>query len=186
MKRQIVENEAERLKVQEMLAKAKARAKVFEESESGDGKIFPLTKEAIPNKQRGLGHYLQKGGHQKQILDAHLFPKKADIAEVLCNLLKQQSTPDIDLDVFDGNPFEYHYFMTLFHELVEERIEDPRGRLTCLIKYTKGDPKEMIMHCVQQPATVGYDNAKKLLEQEYGNLYSIMSMYTLTKKQAEI
>ena len=186
MKRQIVENEAERLKVQEMLAKAKARAKVFEESESGDGKIFPLTKEAIPNKQRGLGHYLQKGSHQKQILDAHLFPKKADIAEVLCNLLKQQSTPDIDLDVFDGNPLEYHYFMTLFHELVEKRIEDPRGRLTCLIKYTKGDPKEMIMHCVQQPATVGYDNAKKLLEQEYGNPYSIMSMYTLTKKQAEI
>ena len=36
------------------------------------------------------------------------------------------------------------------------------------------------MHCVQQPAAVGsvwYDNAKELLEQKYGNPYSIMSMY---------
>ena len=104
MKRQIAENEAERLKVQEMVAKAKARAKVFEESESGDGKLFPQTKEVRPNKQTDLDHYLQEGSHQKQILDAHLPPKKTDIAEVLCNLVKQQSAPDIDLDVFDGNP----------------------------------------------------------------------------------
>ena len=47
-----------------------------------------------------------------------------------------------------------------------------------MIKYTKGDPKEMIKHCVQQSAGVGYDNAKKLLEQKYGNPYDIISMYT--------
>ena len=40
MKRQIAEKEAERLN----------RAKVFEESESGDGEFFPQTKEARPNK----------------------------------------------------------------------------------------------------------------------------------------
>ena len=160
-----------------MVAKPKARAKVFEKSESGDGMLFTQTKEARPNKQTDIEHYLQRGSHQKQILDEHLPPRKTDIAEVLCNLVKQQPTPDVDLDVFDGNPLEYHYFMTLFHELVEKRIEDPRGRLTCLIKYTKGDLKEMIKHCVQQPAAVGYDNAKKLLEQKYGNPYSIMSLY---------
>ena len=127
-------------------------------------------------KNTYIDHYFQRGSHQKLIKDEHLYPKN-DIAEVLCNLVKQQSAPDVDLDVFDGNPLEYHCFMTLFHELAEKRIEDPRGRLTRLIKYTKGDPKEMIKHCVQQPAAVGYDNAKKLLQQKYGNPYSIMSMY---------
>ena len=39
--------------------------------------------------------------------------------------------------------------MTLFHELVEKQIDDPRGRLTRLIRYTKSDPKAMIQHCVQ-------------------------------------
>ena len=123
---------------------------------------------ARPNKQTDLGHYLEKGSYQywmkqilKQILDAHLPPKMADIAEILCNLVKQQSGPYVDLDVFHGNPLEYHYFMTLFHELVKKRIEGPRGRLTRLIKYTKGDPKKIIKHCVQQPAAVGYDNATK-------------------------
>ena len=72
--------------------------------------------------------------------------------------------------------------MTLFRELVEKRSEDPRGRLTCLIKYTKGDLKEMIKHCVQQPAAAGHDNAKKLLQQKYGNPYSIMSMYRIEIK----
>ena len=67
--------------------------------------------------------------------------------------------------------------MTLFHELVDKIIDDPRGRLTRLIKYTKGVAKEMIKHCVQQPAAFGYYNAKKLLQQKYGNPFSIMSMY---------
>ena len=56
------------------------------------------------------------------------------------------AAPDVALDVFDGNPLEYHNFITLFHEVVEKRIDDPGGRLTRLIKYTKGDPKDMIQH----------------------------------------
>ena len=69
------------LKVQEMLAKAKAkaRAKALEESESGDGKLFPQTEEARPNKQTDIDHYLQRGSHQKQSLDEHLSSKKTDM-----------------------------------------------------------------------------------------------------------
>ena len=50
MKRQTAENEAERLKVQEMVAKAKARAKVYQKSKSVDGKLSPHTEEARPSK----------------------------------------------------------------------------------------------------------------------------------------
>ena len=39
--------------------------------------------------------------------------QQADITSIACNLLKQQSAPDADLDVFDGNPLEYHNFITL-------------------------------------------------------------------------
>ena len=49
-----------------------------------------------------------------------------DVTEILCKLVKQQAVPDVDLDVFDGNPLEYHYFMTLFHEVVEKRVDYPR------------------------------------------------------------
>ena len=62
---------------------------------------------------------------------------------MLCKLMKQQSTPEIDLDVFDGNPLNFHYFMAVFRETVEKKIEDSCGRLSQLIKYITGEVKDM-------------------------------------------
>ena len=62
---------------------------------------------------------------------------------MLCKMMKQQSTPEIDLDVFDGNPLNFHYFMAVFRETVEKKIEDSCGRLSQLIKYITGEVKDM-------------------------------------------
>ena len=35
----------------------------------------------------------------------------------------------------------------------------------------------MIQHGVQQPSSVGYKNAKKILDQNYGNPYNIMGVF---------
>ena len=102
---------------------------------------------------------------------------QVDITSMLCNLLKQQSAPDVDLDIFDENSLEHHNFMALLHELLKKRIDDSRGRLTRSIRYTKGDPKDMIQHCVLQPPSVSCKNAKKILYQKYGNPYNIMGVY---------
>ena len=61
-----------------------------------------------------------------------------EVSDVLCQLLKQQSAPDVDIDVFDGNPLNFKYFMSLFRQVVESKMKDPRGRLARLIKYTTG------------------------------------------------
>ena len=45
--------------------------------------------------------------------------------------------------------------MTLFHDVVEKRIDDPRRRLARLLKYKSGNTKEMIKYCVQEPSTMG-------------------------------
>ena len=100
-----------------------------------------------------------------------------NIVDALHNLVKQQTAPDIELDFFDGIPLDFHYFMTLFHEVVEKRIDDPRGRLARLLKYTSGNAKEMIKHCVQEPPTMGYQHAKKILVEKYGNPYHVMVEY---------
>ena len=111
-------------------------------------------------------------GMENQEIDRTVTVGQPDITSILCNLSKQQSAPDVDVDVFDGNPLEYHNFMTLFHELVENHIDDPRGRLTQLISYTKS-----ILYCVQQPPFVGHKNAKKILDQMYGSPCNIMGVY---------
>ena len=45
-------------------------------------------------------------------------------------MMKQQSAPEININVFDGNPLNFHYFMAVFKEAVEKKIEYTRGRLT--------------------------------------------------------
>ena len=67
--------------------------------------------------------------------------------------------------------------MTIFHEIVVKRIEGPRGRLTRLINYTRGDAEEMIKHCVQIPPTMGYQYAKKILMEKYRNSYHAIVEY---------
>ena len=83
---------------------------------------------------------------------------------MLCKLLKLHAAPEVDMKSFDGNTLNYHYFMALFKEVVESKIDDPRGRLTRLIKYTAGDAKEFIKHCIQLPSNKGFKNAKYILE----------------------
>ena len=116
-------------------------------------------------------------GLENEEIDRAMVIGQADITNMLCNLLKQQLAPDMDVDVFHVNPVEYHNFMTLFHELVEKQIDDLRGRLSRLIRYMTGDLKDMIQHCRQQPPSVSYRNAKKLLDQKYGNSCNIMGVY---------
>ena len=54
--------------------------------------------------------------------------------DALCHLVKKQSAPDIELDVFDGNSLDFHYFIKLFNEVVGKNVDDLRGRLARLLK----------------------------------------------------
>ena len=56
---------------------------------------------------------------------------------MLCKLIQQQG----DIDTFSRDPLEYHYFMEVFIEAVDKRIEGLRGMPTRLIKYTTGEAK---------------------------------------------
>ena len=97
-----------------------------------------------------------------------------DISQMLCKLLKLHAVAEVDMEPFDGNTLNYHYFMALFKEVVESKIDDPRGRLTRLLKYTTGDAKELIKHCIQLPSNEEFKNAKHLLEKVYGNPHEIL------------
>ena len=90
-------------------------------------------------------------------------------SNALCKLLELQVAPEVDMEQFDGNPLNCHYFMALFAEDVETKIEEPRGRLTRLIKFTIGEARELIKHCLQLPHNRGYQHARALLEKNFVN-----------------
>ena len=46
-------------------------------------------------------------------------------AEMLSKLLREQSTPQVDMEPFEGNLLDFTYIMSLFQESVGKKIEDP-------------------------------------------------------------
>ena len=49
---------------------------------------------------------------------------------------------------------------------MENKIDDPRGRLIRLIQYTTDEARDMIHHCIQQPSATGYKTAMMLLQKK--------------------
>ena len=41
-----------------------------------------------------------------------------NIKEIMCELLRQQAVPAFEIDIFDGNSMDFHYFMIVIKEVV--------------------------------------------------------------------
>ena len=67
------------------------------------------------------------------------------------------------MECFDGNVLNYHHFVALFREVVESKIEDPRGMLIRLLKYTSGEAKELVNHCIQLPSNEGFEGCVRYI-----------------------
>ena len=103
-------------------------------------------------------------------------------ADVLCQLLKQQAAPEVDIEVFDRNLLNSKYFMSVFKKVVETKVDDPRGRLTRLIKYTSGEVKELVKNCLYLPASEGYKEAIRMVNERYGDPQKFLAAYRMEIK----
>ncbi len=103
--------------------------------------------------------------------------------ETLLEVLQLQSAPKVDMDVFSGEVLEYQYFIETFREVVERVIPDERGRLTRLIQYTSGEPKELIRHCIHDDPGTCYTHAMDLLKNQYGDPHRIATAYLKELRQ---
>ena len=198
--------EMQQLTVKREMAKAEARAKVFERAErdikEGSGcesgladvtgsKYFvrsPVARGGLPTvsatKPAASGH---SGilAELEATKDHTAGGKKLreevvgepSIFQELKKHLALRDAPVLQVDAFDGNPLNYHYFVAMFKEVVENKIEDPLGRLTRLIQLTTGEAKELIKHCIQETPSSGYVHAKQLLEEQYGNKFRVATAY---------
>ena len=60
---------------------------------------------------------------------------------------------------------------------MEKEIADPQGRLTRLIKLTTGEVRELVKPFIHNNPKYDYENAMKLLERQYGNLFKLLTYY---------
>ena len=184
------------LKKQEQICKMQAMEKVYSDvedpiedikEEAGDvskteskekmqedtRKVFvsePPQKKLKPSKEEKGRTVAYSNHHAEANSDPNLY-------HAVTAMIKLQSAPKPDLDVFTGKPLDYPFFKATFKEVVEKTVDDQVGRLTRLIKYTNGDAKDLIAHLIHASPLSCYDEAIKMLDNEYGNPHLIHRSY---------
>ena len=227
-KKRNAELQAESLQIEEEMAKAQARVKIYEgenidqkvpletltmaDIKADDSRYPVITKKqkyldqnekssaatqsqtrprvirfSTTNNQQGelqdKQHHLQDQQssitvNQNEVTDKITKPcEDNEIGTMLYQLVKEQSAPSVDIEVFDGNPLHYTYFRSMFREAVEKRIKDPQGKLTRLINLTSREAKELVKPFIHDRPECGFANAMRLLEKQYGNPHKLLASY---------
>ena len=140
-------------------------------------KVTNVSQSNIKDDDRVKKSMKQKNSDTSNLKASKVDCTDSEMEQMMSMLLRQQAASEVDIDLFTGDPTEYHYFSAIFEEVAEKKVDDARGRLTRLIKYTDEEPKKMIKHSIKQPENTGYKNARSLLEQKNGNPHSIIAAY---------
>ena len=163
-----IKMEAEKVELQLKLVKAKR------EEEEGD---HNLIEENIKPPLKDRKAKIVGSTKSKKVIRADKNIEQSDILCAMMKLINLQTAPEVDIDVFTGDPLEYQYFRATFKDVVENKIEDPRERLIRLLKYTAGDVKESIKHCLYEEDQVCFKEAIRILDKDYGDKHVLMNLY---------
>ena len=85
--------------------------------------------------------------------------------------------PKVSITKFSGYPLEYISFMRSFDSRIASRTNDMREWLYFLEQYTTGTPREIPRSCMLLPAFTGYEEARKCLDERYGDNNLIAQSY---------
>ncbi len=93
------------------------------------------------------------------------------------DLVTAVTLPQPDVPKFSCNPVEYHTFIMAFDTRISTRTSSNTDRLYYLNQYLLGEAKDAISGCLHMNLTVGYPEARRILDQEFGDGYKISSAY---------
>ena len=85
--------------------------------------------------------------------------------------------PHAEVQAFDGDPVNYCNYIRSFENLIEAKTKSSSTRLYYLVQYTSGDAQELMQSCLSMRPDEGYQEARRLLKERYGQSYKIASAY---------
>ena len=88
-------------------------------------------------------------------------------------LLDAVNLPKTSLHTFDGNPLQYHMFITAFDNMVDNKLVSNSTKLNILVEHCTGKAAKIIQCCVLMSPEEGYWKARQLLAERFGNEYTI-------------
>ena len=101
----------------------------------------------------------------------------SDVHLQIGDIASAMSLPSPDVPTFSGDHTEYNSFILAFDTRISPRTVHNSDRLYYLHQYVKGEPRELIDGCLHMSPDVGYQEARRLLQIEYGDPYKITNSY---------
>jgi hypothetical protein len=122
--------------------------------DSMDPEVSPVRLGAVPKTP--LQHTVETFG-------------QGNLAELIITQQKLALLPAREITAFDGDPLNYHVFMRAFEHVIEDKTSSSQDRLYFLEQYTSGQPRSLVRSCLHMDARNGYVEAKRLLEEHFGD-----------------
>lgn len=104
---------------------------------------------------------------QNNVLD--IMKRQNEITTLLIQQPQLTSLPKRDIQIFDGDPLQYHTFMRAFENGVESKSDRYSDCLYFLEQFTRGRPRELVRSCQHVDPERGYTQAKAMLQEHFGN-----------------
>ncbi|XP_013403245.1 uncharacterized protein LOC106168647 [Lingula anatina] len=92
-------------------------------------------------------------------------------------LVAALSLPQPEIPKFSGDLISYRTFMTAFDTRIASRTASPSDRLYYLDQHLVGEPKDIVSGCFLFDPETGYQEARRLLDKEYGDPYKTALVY---------
>ena len=85
--------------------------------------------------------------------------------------------PPSEPNIFDGDPLKYPSWKAAFHTLIEQKRVPPSETIHYLKKYLSSSVREVVENYFRLSSEDAYDEAKKILEQRYGDPFVIANAF---------
>nr|BDT62740.1 MAG: hypothetical protein [Metapenaeus ensis nimavirus] len=99
------------------------------------------------------------------------------LADILSVRQRSDTLPRLEPEVFKGDILQYPKWNKAFETLVESKTNSASERLYYIGKYTDGEAKEAISSLLSLDTTEAYNDARELLKQRYGDVFTIAQAY---------
>lgn len=108
---------------------------------------------------------------------ANILQRQNDITSILVKQQQHSKLPQREIPVFSGDVLLYRPFIRAFEHTIELKTDNSADRLYFLDQYTSGLPRDLVRSCLHMSPDTGYEKAKVLLQEHYGDEFKICSAY---------
>ncbi len=106
-----------------------------------------------------------------------ILQRQNEISELLIKQQNASQLPPREILVFDGDPLKFNLFMHAFKHCVEDKSTSKGDCMYYLERYTRGRPRDLVQSCLHMSPERGFETAKALLKEHFGDETKVTAAY---------